>query len=44
MWKDRRSLGDGRLMKTAIAGVEPMLRKRALLALARVKIPTPRVR
>lgn len=37
--EDRRSLGDGRLMQTAISEREPLLRKRALLALARVQDP-----
>lgn len=37
--EDRRSLGDGRLMQTAISERDPMLRKRALLALARVQDP-----
>ena len=37
--EDRRSLGDGRLMQTAISEREPLLRRRALLALARVQDP-----
>lgn len=37
--EDRRSLGDGRLMQTAISERDPMLRKRAFLALARIQDP-----
>ncbi len=37
--EDRRSLGDGRLMQSAISEREPELRKRALLALARIQDP-----
>jgi cyclophilin family peptidyl-prolyl cis-trans isomerase/HEAT repeat protein len=37
--EDRRSLGDGRLMQTAISDRDPMLRKRAFLALARIQDP-----
>ena len=35
--EDRRSLGDGRLMQNAISERDPMLRKRAFLALARIQ-------
>ncbi len=37
--EDRRSLGDGRLMQTAITDREPLLRKRAFLALGRIQDP-----
>lgn len=37
--EDRRSLGDGRLMQTAISDRDPVLRKRAFLALARLQDP-----
>lgn len=37
--EDRRSLGDGRLMQMAISEQDPMLRKRAFLALARIQDP-----
>lgn len=37
--EDRRSLGDGRLMQAAITATDPVLRKRALLALGRIQDP-----
>ena len=37
--EDRRSLGDGRLMQTAIGDRDPVLRKRAFLALGRIQDP-----
>ena len=37
--EDRRSLGDGRLMQTAITERDPLLRKRAFLALGRIQDP-----
>lgn len=37
--EDRRSLGDGRLMQTAISDRDALLRKRAFLALARIQDP-----
>lgn len=37
--EDRRSLGEGRLMQAAISEREPLVRKRALLALGRIQDP-----
>ncbi len=37
--EDRRSLGDGRLMQTAITERDPLVRKRAFLALGRIQDP-----
>ncbi|MFT3707435.1 MAG: peptidylprolyl isomerase [Archangium sp.] len=37
--EDRRSLGDGRLMQTAISERDPLVRKRAFLALGRLQDP-----
>lgn len=37
--EDRRSLGDGRLMQAAITERDPLLRRRALLALGRIQDP-----
>ncbi len=38
-FEDRRSLGDGRLMQAAITERDPLVRKRALLALGRIQDP-----
>jgi cyclophilin family peptidyl-prolyl cis-trans isomerase/HEAT repeat protein len=37
--EDRRSLGEGRLMQAAITDRDPLVRKRALLALGRIQDP-----
>lgn len=37
--EDRRSLGDGRLMQTAISERDPLVRRRAFLALGRIQDP-----
>ncbi len=37
--EDRRSLGDGRLLQAAITNADPVVRKRALLALGRIQDP-----
>lgn len=38
-WEDRRSLGDGRLMQDAVTSADPLVRRRALLALGRIQDP-----